>query len=135
MIIKITEKIVEDLFVIGINDEISEDDLIKTFSVYGEVVYSKIIKNKFSQKTKGIAFIKFKERKSAFGSMADNGKIFCKGYPLKIKYNIKSKENKYFKDENRFSSRKSNKQEKTSELCQGNRERSNEIKMLKMEKF
>ena len=102
MIIKITEKIVEDLFVIGINDEISEDDLIKTFSVYGEVVYSKIIKNKFSQKTKGIAFIKFKERKSAFGSMADNGKIFCKGYPLKIKYNIKSKENKYFKDENRF---------------------------------
>jgi RNA recognition motif-containing protein len=102
MIIKITEKIVEDLFVIGINDEISEDDLIKTFSVYGEVVYSKIIKNKFAQKTKGIAFIKFKERKSAFGSMADNGKIFCKGYPLKIKYNIKSKENKYFKDENRF---------------------------------
>lgn len=102
MIIKITEKIVEDLFVIGINDEISEDDLIKTFSVYGEVVYSKIIKNKFSQKTKDISFIKFKERKSAFGSMADNGKIFCKGYPLKIKYNIKSKENKYFKDENRF---------------------------------
>ena len=102
MIIKITEKIVEDLFVIGINDEISEDDLIKTFSVYGEVVYSKIIKNKFSQKTNGIVFIKFKERKSAFGSMADNGKIFCKGYPLKIKYNIKSKENKYFKDENRF---------------------------------
>ena len=102
MIIKITEKIVENLFVIGINDEISEDDLIKTFSVYGEVVYSKIIKNKFSQKTKDISFIKFKERKSAFGSMADNGKIFCKGYPLKIKYNIKSKENKYFKDENRF---------------------------------
>ena len=87
---------------LGLMMKFSEDDLIKTFSVYGEVVYSKIIKNKFSQKTKGIAFIKFKERKSAFGSMADNGKIFCKGYPLKIKYNIKSKENKYFKDENRF---------------------------------
>ena len=56
--------------------------------------------------------------------MVDNGKIFCKGYPLKIKYNIKSKENKYFKDENRFNSRKLNKQEKTSELSQVNRERS-----------
>ena len=87
---------------LGLMMKFSEDDLIKTFSVYGEVVYSKIIKNKFSQKTKDISFIKFKERKSAFGSMADNGKIFCKGYPLKIKYNIKSKENKYFKDENRF---------------------------------
>lgn len=52
MIIKITEKIVEDLFVIGINDEISEDDLIKTFSVYGEVVYSKIIKINFLRKQK-----------------------------------------------------------------------------------
>jgi len=108
----------------GINDEISEDDLIKTFSMYGEVTYSKIIKNKFTQKAKGIAFVKFNERKSAFYAMADNGKIYCKGYPLKIKYNIKSKENKYFKDENRFKSRKLNKQEKTSELSQGNRERS-----------
>ena len=132
MIIKITEKIVEDLFVIGINDEIFWRWFNKNFfSVWGGCLF-KIIKNKFSQKTKGIAFIKFKERKSAFGSMADNGKIFCKGYPLKIKYNIKSKENKYFKDENRFNSRKSNKQEKASELC---RERTNEIKMLKMEKF
>ena len=101
------------MFFIGINDEIYEDDLIKIFSVYGEVVYSKIIKNKFIQKPKGIAFAKFKERKSAFGLIADNGKIFCKGYLLKIKYNIKSKENKYFKDENRFTSRKSNNQEKT----------------------
>ena len=103
---EIPAEVVEELFVMGINDEISEDDLIKTFSEYGEVVYSKIIKNKFTQEAKGIAFVKFNKRKSAFSAMADNGKIFCKGYPLKIKYNIKSKENKYFKDENRFKSRK-----------------------------
>jgi len=121
---EIPAEVVKDLFIIGINDEISEDDLIKTFSVYGEVAYSKIIKNKFTQKAKGIAFVKFNERKSAFCAMADNGKIFCKGYPLKIKYNIKSKENKYFKDESRFNSIKLNKQEKTKELSQVNRERS-----------
>ena len=78
MIIKITEKIVEDLFVIGINDEISEDDLIKTFSVYGEVAYSKIIKNNFSQKTKGIAFIKFKERKMHLAQWLIMEKYFAK---------------------------------------------------------
>ena len=121
---EIPAEVVEDLFVMGITDEISEDDLIKTFSVYGEVVYSKIIKNKFTQKVKGIAFVKFKERKSAFYAMNENGKIFCKGYSLKIKYNIKSQENKYFKEENRFNSRKPNNEEKTSEFGLSNRERS-----------
>jgi RNA recognition motif-containing protein len=121
---EIPSEVVEDLFVMGINDKISENDLLKTFSAYGEVVYSKIIKNKFTHKAKGIAFVKFKERKSALYAMTDNGKIFCKGYPLKIKYNIKNKENKYFNEENTFNPRKSNKEEKTSELSQGNRERS-----------
>ena len=130
---EIPKEVVEDLFVTGINDEISENDLLKTFSVYGEVVYSKIIKNNITQKVKGIAFVKFRERKSAFYAMNDIGKIFCKGYPLKIRYNIKSKGNKFFKDENRFHSRNSNEEEKTSKLSLCNRERSRDKDMEKGE--
>lgn len=117
----------EDLFVIGVNDEIHEDDLIKTFSSYGEVILAKIIKDKFTKKAKGIAFVKYKERKSAICAMNDKDKIYCNGFPLTIKYNIKNKENKYFKEEKgiRFN-RKSDKEGKINKLNFCNRERSRE---------
>ena len=103
----------EDLFVIGVNDEIHEDDLIKTFSSYGEVILAKIIKDKFTKKAKGIAFVKYKEKESAIRAMNNKDRIYCNGFPLTIKYNIKNKENKYFKEERgiRFN-RKSDKEEK-----------------------
>ena len=69
----------EDLFVIGVNDEIHEDDLIKTFSLYGEVVLAKIIKDKFTKKAKGIAFVKYKEKESAIRAMNNKDKIHCNG--------------------------------------------------------
>ena len=117
----------EDLFVIGVNDEIHEDDLIKTFSLYGEVVLAKIIKDKFTKKAKGIAFVKYKEKESAIRAMNNKDKIHCNGFPLTIKYNIKNKENKYFKEEReiRFN-RKSVKEEKLNKLNFFNRERSRE---------
>ena len=117
----------EDLFVIGVNDEIHEDDLIKTFSLYGEVVLAKIIKDKFTKKAKGIAFVKYKEKESAICAMNNKDKIHCNGFPLTIKYNIKNKENKYFKEERgiRFN-RKSVKEEKLNKLNFFNRERSRE---------
>ena len=117
----------EDLFVIGVNDEIHEDDLIKTFSLYGEVVLAKIIKDKFTKKAKGIAFVKYKEKESAICAMNNKDKIHCNGFPLTIKYNIKNKENKYFKEERgiRFN-RKSVKEEKLNKLKFFNRERSRE---------
>lgn len=117
----------EDLFVIGINDEIHEDDLIRTFSEYGEVILAKIIKDKFTKKAKGIAFVKYKEKESAIRAMNNKAKIICNGFPLTIKYNIKNKENKYFKEERgiRFN-RKSDKEEKLNKLNFFNRERSRE---------
>ena len=117
----------EDLFVIGINDEIHEDDLIRTFSEYGEVILAKIIKDKFTKKAKGIAFVKYKEKESAIRAMNNKDSIFCNGFPLTIKYNIINKENKYFKEERgiRFN-RKSDKEEKLNKLNFFNRERSRE---------
>ena len=83
---------VEDLFVTGIKDDMTEEDLKNAFSPFGEVVQIKILKEKSTQKVKGVAFVKYKEKKSAFLAVMNAEKIVCKGKFFKIKYNNKVKE-------------------------------------------
>ena len=88
----------EELFVTGVREFMGEKDLMETFKKYGEIVLIKILKDKLTQKNKGVAFVKFKQIKSAFMAMMDADNIICKGKNLKIKYNNKIRKNKGKKD-------------------------------------
>jgi hypothetical protein len=95
------EEITEDIYVIGIKEDISEEDLKKTFSFYGDVVECKIFRDKFTQKIKGSGIVKFKEKKSAYNDINDEQEVICKGYPLKLRY---SRRNRHYgeKEETRY---------------------------------
>jgi len=47
------------LYVGNLSKEVTEDDLKKIFSVYGSVTSSAIIKDRFTQDSKGFGFIEF----------------------------------------------------------------------------
>ena len=83
----------DELFVTGIREWMSENDVKETFSKYGEVESVKNLKDRITGINKGVGFIKFKEKKSAFFAMMDAENIICKGKHLKIRYNNKVKEN------------------------------------------
>ena len=70
----------------GINYNSTEDDLKETFSKYGEVIFCKILKDRETQKSKGIGFVKFNDKKSAVIAMNDANNIVCQGRNLRIKY-------------------------------------------------
>jgi RNA recognition motif-containing protein len=53
------------LFVGGISWKATEDDLMKCFSKYGQVVEVKIVTDKFNNnQSKGFGFVEFKEKSS-----------------------------------------------------------------------
>lgn len=87
------EDITEDIYVVGIKDGMTDEDLIKTFSFYGEVMDCKIFQDKFTRKIKGSGIIKFAEKQSAFKAINSSDDIICKGHPLKVRY---SRKNKFF---------------------------------------
>ena len=84
----------EELFVTGIREWMSENDIKEIFSKYGEVEWVKNLKDKVTGINKGAGFVKFKEKKSAFFAMMDAQNIVGKGKNLKIRYNMKNKEHK-----------------------------------------
>ena len=84
----------EELFVTGIREWMTEQNLRDTFEKYGEVDSVKALKMRHTDKNKGTGFIRFKEKKSAFKAMMDARNIYCKGKSLKIKYNKKDSREK-----------------------------------------
>ena len=91
---EIPEDVFEELFIRGINYKSEENDLRNTFSKYGEIVRCKILKDKETNKSIGIGFVKFKEKYQAYNAMKDKENIECHGRKLKIKYsNERNKEN------------------------------------------
>ena len=84
--IEIPNDAFEELFVMGINYNSTEDDLKETFSKYGEIKFCKILKDKETQKSKGIGFVKFNDKKSAVIAMNDANDLVCQGRKLRIKY-------------------------------------------------
>ena len=84
--IEIPEDAFEELFVIGINFDANEDDLKETFSKYGEINSCKILKDKVTQKSKGLGFVKFNDKKSAVQAMNDADNLICKGRNVRVKY-------------------------------------------------
>lgn len=86
-----SEEVTEDIYVLGIKDDMTEEDLIKTFSFYGDVMDCKIFLDKFTQKKKGSGIIKFNEKQSAFKAINSSEEVVCKGHPLKLRYSRKNK--------------------------------------------
>ena len=99
--IEIPSEAFEELFLIGIHYDANEEELKEIFSKYGEIVYIRILKNKETNKSRGLGFVKFVEKKSAFLAMKDADNISCKGRKIKMNYsNLKDKENKVQKQNN-----------------------------------
>ena len=87
--IEIPEDAYEELFVMGINYNSTEDDLKETFSKYGEIKSCKILMNKENKSSRGIGFVKFSEKKGAVKAMNDAENIVCGGRNLRIRYSNK----------------------------------------------
>lgn len=81
----------EDIYVMGIKDNISEEDLKALFSKYGEIADIKIFKDRFTKQYKGSGIIKFKNKLSSFKAINDGNDVVCKGCPLKLRYSRRSK--------------------------------------------
>ena len=84
----------EELFIRGINYKSEEDDIKNTFSKYGQIVLCKILKDKETNKSKGIGFVKFQEKFQAYNAMKDADNIECQGRKLKINYSMNKNNNR-----------------------------------------
>ena len=84
--VEILDDAYEELFVVGINYDSVEDDLKQTFEKYGEIISCKILRDKETQKSKGIGFVKFSDKKSAVIAMNDADNIMCQGRNLRMRY-------------------------------------------------
>ena len=81
-----SEKNGDDLFVRGIDFNATEDDLREAFSKYGEVTSCKILKDKETNKSKGIGFVNFADKKSAICALDDADNLTCKGRNLQVRF-------------------------------------------------
>ena len=100
---EVPEDAYEELFIRGINYNSEENDLRNTFSKYGEIVRCKILKDKETNKSKGIGFVKFKEKYQAYNAMKDAGNIECQGRKLKLNFaNNKNRDNPTGNKNNNF---------------------------------
>ena len=106
------EDVNEELFIRGINYKSEEDDIKNTFSKYGEIVFCKILRDKETNKSKGLGFVKFQEKSQAYNAMKDSDNIECQGRKLKINYSINKNNNrdsKPFNRNNNFNDNNNNK--------------------------
>ena len=104
---EVPEDAFEELFIRGINYNSEENDLRNTFSIYGEVIRCKILRDKETNKSKGIGFVKFKEKYQAYKAMKDSNNIECQGRKLKLNYsNNRNRDNNTGNKTNNFNNNK-----------------------------
>ena len=127
----------EELFIRGINYKSDENDIRNTFSKYGDIVRCKILRDKETNKSRGIGFVKFKEKFQACNAMKDADNIECQGRKLKINYsNDKTRKNNDNNGNNNYKNRSyenkrnnnftNNKKEENNDVENGWSERNNE---------
>ena len=72
------------LYIGNLSFDISDEELKKVFSEFGEVEEATIIKDKFSGRSKGFGFVTFKDEKSGEKAISEmNGKDF-KGREVRV---------------------------------------------------
>lgn len=87
-----------ELYISNLEEEISEQILFNIFSVYGHIIGVKIMRHLLSRKSRGFAFITYKNQKSAEKALKDmNGKVIFRN---KIKVFSKEKYQKIDKNSN-----------------------------------
>ena len=74
------------MIVKGIDLNLTEDDIIKTFAKYGEITYFTLLKDKETKKSRGICFIRFLEAKAKSLVMHDINNLINLGNNLLIRY-------------------------------------------------
>lgn len=77
-----------ELFLKGIKYSANEYDLKKVFSRYGKVVFCKILREKGTNKSRGIGFVKFSSHQSLLNALDDSDNIYCKGRKIEIEIKI-----------------------------------------------
>ena len=75
-----------ELIVKGIDLNSTEDDIIKTFAKYGKITFFTLLKDKETNKSRGICFIRFLEAKVASLVMHDINNLINLGNNLLIRY-------------------------------------------------
>ena len=90
----------ENLFLKGIHYDAEEQDIREVFSKYGEIVHVKILKNKITNMSRGIGYIKFRDKESAFNAMEDSDNIFVLGRKVTIDYSNTNKLDKKTNNKN-----------------------------------
>ena len=71
-----------NIYIGNLSKEVTEDDLRKAFEVYGEVSSTKIIKDIFTQESKGFGFIEMPENTKAQEAIAGLNNQEVKGKPI-----------------------------------------------------
>ena len=73
-----------NIYIGNLSYEISEEDLQKTFSEFGEVVSVKIIKDQYNGRSKGFGFVEMPNRVEANNAIADLNDKELKGRRIKV---------------------------------------------------
>jgi RNA recognition motif-containing protein len=73
-----------NIYVGNLSYEISEEDLQKAFSEFGEVVSVKIIKDQYSGRSKGFGFVEMPDRIEANTAIADLNNKELKGRRINV---------------------------------------------------
>jgi len=86
------------IFVAGIKDEMSEDDIKDVFSEFGKVTSVDIVKDKATDKIKGFAFVGFDEKKETIAALKV-GAHQIKGFTCKVKEAIDKEDRMKFQQQ------------------------------------
>src|SRR3989344_5513361 len=72
------------LYIGNLSFDISDEELKKVFSSFGEIEEATIIKDKFSGRSKGFGFVTFKDEESAKQAISEMNEKEIEGRALKV---------------------------------------------------
>ena len=73
-----------NIYIGNLSHEITEEDLQNSFSEFGEVVSVKIIKDRYSGRSKGFGFVEMPDRTEANAAIADLNNKELKGKSINV---------------------------------------------------
>lgn len=85
---------VHTLFVGNLPFAVAEEDLLKLFESFGEIVDVKIIYDREKKRSRGFGFVVFGKESDAKRAAAEMNKKFCLGRSLDVTHSHKNKNSK-----------------------------------------
>ena len=102
---EIPQNAFEELFVRNLSYSTTEQGLAEFFGKYGDVEVTRILTDRQTQKSKGIGFCKFYEKKAAAAAMADKDNLELDGRKIEIRYSNDNSPRQGNKSNNKSSSK------------------------------